>query len=65
MLITPVLPTLPNVGRNAVMPHRAAGYVIEPAVSEPIAKGTIPEQKVYPKRGKGAVYIFSYSQTET
>lgn len=58
MLITPVLPTLPNVGRNAITPHRAAGYVIEPAVSEPIAKGTIPEQKIYPKRGKGTVYIF-------
>ena len=43
MLITPVLPTVPNVGLNAVTPQQAAGYVIEPAVSEPIANGTIPE----------------------
>lgn len=65
MLITPVLPTLPNVGRNAVTPHRAAGYVIEPAVSEPMANGTIPEQKFYPKNGKETIHILSYSQTET
>jgi len=25
MLITPVRPTVPKVGRNAVTPHRAAG----------------------------------------
>lgn len=43
MPITPVLPTVPNVGLNAVTPQRADGYVIEPAVSEPIANGTIPE----------------------
>lgn len=42
MLITPVRPTVPNVGRNAVTPHLAAGKVIDPAVSEPIANGTIP-----------------------
>lgn len=42
MLITPVLPVVPNVGRNAVTPQRAAGYVTEPAVSDPIANGTIP-----------------------
>lgn len=65
MLITPVLPTLPNVGRNAVTPHRAAGYVIEPAVSEPMANGTIPEQTIYQQNGKETVYIFRYSQTET
>lgn len=53
-LITPVLPTLPNVGRNAVTPHLAAGYVIEPAVSEPIANGTIPEQNL---NGKETGYI--------
>jgi hypothetical protein len=45
MLITPVRPTVPKVGRNAVTPQRAAGYVIEPAVSEPIANGTIPVQE--------------------
>lgn len=42
MLITPVRPTVPKVGRNAVTPHRAAGKVMDPAVSEPIANGTIP-----------------------
>ncbi|GER48530.1 50S ribosomal protein L6 [Striga asiatica] len=41
-LKTPVRPTVPKVGLNAVEPHRAAGYVIDPAVSEPIAKGTKP-----------------------
>jgi hypothetical protein len=45
MLITPVRPTVPNVGRNAVTPQREAGYVMEPAVSEPIANGTIPVMK--------------------
>ena len=42
MLMTPVRATVPNVGRNAVTPHLAAGYVMDPAVSEPIANGTIP-----------------------
>ena len=42
MLITPVRPTAPKVGRNAVTPQRAAGEVMEPHVSEPIAKGTMP-----------------------
>lgn len=42
MLITPVRPTVPKVGRSVVIPQRAAGYVNEPAVSEPIANGTIP-----------------------
>ncbi|KAK1358054.1 hypothetical protein POM88_051310 [Heracleum sosnowskyi] len=41
-LITPVRPTVPKVGRNAVTPQRAAGYVMDPAVSEPIANGTNP-----------------------
>lgn len=45
MLITPVRPVVPNVGRNAVTPQRAAGYVTEPAVSDPIANGTIPAVK--------------------
>lgn len=42
MLITPVRPTVPKVGRRAVTPQRDAGNVIEPAVSEPIANGTKP-----------------------
>jgi hypothetical protein len=42
MLMTPVRATVPNVGRKAVAPHLAAGYVMDPAVSEPIANGTIP-----------------------
>lgn len=41
-LITPVRPTHPNVGRNAVTPQRAAGRVMEPTVSDPIENGTIP-----------------------
>lgn len=40
--MTPVRAAVPNVGRNAVTPHLAAGYVMDPAVSEPIANGTIP-----------------------
>jgi hypothetical protein len=44
MLMTPVRATVPNVVRKAVTPHLAAGYVMEPAVSEPIAKGTIPAE---------------------
>lgn len=47
MLITPVRPVVPNVGRNAVTPQRAAGYVTEPAVSDPIANGTIPVKDVF------------------
>ena len=46
MLITPVRPTVPKVGRKAVTPQRAAGYVIEPAVSDPMANGTMPAIKV-------------------
>jgi len=42
MLMTSVRATVPNVGRTAVTPHLAAGYVMDPAVSEPIANGTIP-----------------------
>ena len=45
MLITPVRPTAPKVGRNAVTPQRAAGEVMEPHVSEPIAKGTMPARE--------------------
>lgn len=41
-LITQDLPTIPKEGRNAVTPHRAAGYVIDPAVSDPNANGTLP-----------------------
>lgn len=40
--MTPVRATVPKVGRKAVTPHLAAGYVMDPAVSEPIANGTIP-----------------------
>jgi hypothetical protein len=40
--MTPVRATVPNVGRKAVTPHLAAGYVMDPAVSEPIVNGTIP-----------------------
>jgi hypothetical protein len=53
MLMTSVRATVPNVGRNAVTPHLAAGYVMDPAVSEPIANGTIPSA--------GQKYISSYS----
>lgn len=42
ILITPVRPTIPKVGRKQVIPHRAAGYVSDPAVSDPIANGTNP-----------------------
>lgn len=42
MLITPLRPIVPKVGRNAVTPHRAAGKVMDPAVSVPNANGTIP-----------------------
>lgn len=42
MLITPVRATVPKVGRRQVIPHRAAGYVSDPAVSDPIANGTNP-----------------------
>ncbi|GMN62205.1 hypothetical protein TIFTF001_031285 [Ficus carica] len=34
----------PNVGRNAVTPHRAAGKEMEPAVSDPMANGTMPAE---------------------
>jgi hypothetical protein len=44
MLMTSVRATVPNVGHNAVTPHLAAGYVMDPAVSEPIANGTIPNE---------------------
>ena len=42
--MTPVRATVPNDGRKAVTPHLAAGYVMDPAVSEPIAKGTSPRR---------------------
>lgn len=44
MLITPVRPMVPNVGRNAVTPQRAAGKEMEPDVSDPMAKGTMPAE---------------------
>jgi hypothetical protein len=39
------LPTIPKVGRKAVTPTRAAGIVMDPAVSVPIANGTFPAQR--------------------
>lgn len=45
MLMTPVRPTVPKVGRNAVTPQRAAGYVMDPAVSDPIANETRPAEE--------------------
>ena len=42
MLITPVRPTTPKVGRSIVTPQRQAGKVMEPIVYDPIANGTIP-----------------------
>lgn len=41
-LIAPDLPTIPKVGRKPVMPVREDGYVMDPAVSDPIANGTLP-----------------------
>lgn len=44
-LITQDLPTIPKVGRIDVTPVRAAGYVMDPAVSDPMANGTFPTKK--------------------
>src|SRR3954470_10533697 len=40
--IAPVRGTRPNVGRNPLKPQVRAGDVIEPFVSDPIAKPTQP-----------------------
>lgn len=41
-LIAQDLPTMPKVGRKPVMPVRDDGNVMDPAVSDPIANGTLP-----------------------
>src|ERR1039457_6944757 len=40
--ITPVRGTNPNVGRNPVAPQRVHGELMEPSVSDPMAKATHP-----------------------
>lgn len=45
-LITQDRPTIPKLGRNPVIPVREDGYTIDPAVSEPIAKGTFPVKTI-------------------
>src|SRR5215211_1857028 len=46
--IAPCRLTRPKVGRRPVMPQNAAGYWIEPQVSEPMAKGTSPAATAAP-----------------
>lgn len=41
-VITQDLPTIPKVGRKPVMPVREDGNTMDPAVSDPIANGTLP-----------------------
>ena len=41
-VIAPVRLTVPKVGRNPVTPLRVEGDTIDPHVSEPIEKATIP-----------------------
>src|ERR1019366_8588338 len=40
--IAPVRGTKPNVGRKPVSPQRVEGELMEPSVSDPIAKATQP-----------------------
>ena len=46
--IAPWRLTRPYVGRRPVTPQKAAGVMIEPTVSEPIANGTRPAATAAP-----------------
>ena len=47
-VMAPYLLTLPNVGLSPATPQYEAGESIEPQVSVPIAKGTIPDPTAEP-----------------
>jgi hypothetical protein len=46
--IAPARLTRPYVGRNPVTPEKAAGVMMEPHVSEPMANGTSPAATAAP-----------------
>lgn len=51
-VIIPVLPTVPNVGRNPVIPIVSEGQDIEPHVSVPMANGTKAAEVAAPGQAK-------------